>query len=93
MKNHRLLKMTLPFVMAVSLVLSGVAEASAELPENSGSAGPSARIVREDASKRGEFEKHFVCEDGSYIAAGYPFPVHELSESGEWMEIDNTLSL
>ena len=50
-------------------------------------------IVQEDISKRGEFEKHFICEDGSYIAATYNEPIHIKSSSGQWEEIDNTLSV
>lgn len=49
-------------------------------------------IVEEDVSKRGEYEKHFICEDGSYIAATYPYAVHEKDENGEWVDIDNSLA-
>lgn len=48
-------------------------------------------IISEDISKRGEFEKHFLRNDGSYVVASYPEPVHELVD-GQWQEIDNTLS-
>ena len=49
-------------------------------------------IVEEDVSKRGEYEKHFICKDGSYIAATYPYAVHEKDENGEWVDIDNSLA-
>lgn len=51
-----------------------------------------AKIVREVTELREESVKHFLCEDGSYIAATYSAPVH-YKENGEWKEIDNSLSL
>ena len=45
-------------------------------------------IVSEDVTKRGENEKHFLCDDGSYIAISYPHPVHEDRE-GEWIDIEH----
>ena len=48
-------------------------------------------IVSEDTTKRGENEKHFLCEDGSYIAVAYADAVHEKNAQNEWIEIDNTL--
>lgn len=50
------------------------------------------KIVEEDVSLRGEFEKHFVCEDGSYIAASYQEPVCYLDDNGQWVDIDNSLT-
>ncbi len=51
-----------------------------------------AKIVKEVTELREESVKHFLCEDGSYIAATYSAPVH-YKENGEWKEIDNSLSL
>lgn len=51
-----------------------------------------ATIVQEDVSLRGEYEKHFLMSDGSYIATSYNEPVHHLVD-GKWEEIDNTLQL
>lgn len=50
------------------------------------------KIVKEVMELREESAKHFVCEDGSYIVATYPEPVH-YKENGEWKEINNTLRL
>ncbi len=50
------------------------------------------KIVSEVADLREEYVKHFVCEDGSYIAATYNDPVH-YKEDGQWKEIDNSLKL
>lgn len=44
-------------------------------------------IVSEDVTKRGENEKHFLCDDGSYIAVSYPTAVHEQVD-GEWVDIE-----
>lgn len=33
-------------------------------------------IIDEDVTKRGEFEKHFLCSDGTYRAVTYAEPVH-----------------
>lgn len=48
-------------------------------------------ILYEDETKRGEFEKHYICSDGSYVAATYPEQVCYLDEDGIWQEIDNSL--
>ena len=44
-------------------------------------------ILEEDTSKRGEFEKHFICDDGSYIAISYPQAVH-MEQGGKWENIE-----
>lgn len=67
------------------------------LPSEAVSAGEiaindDASIVEEDVSLRGEYEKHFLMSDGSYQVALYNEPVHKM-EDGEWIEIDNTLTL
>jgi hypothetical protein len=50
------------------------------------------QIVEEDVSKRGKFEKHYLCSDGSYMAVVYPEQVNYY-DGGEWKEVDNTLTL
>ncbi len=47
---------------------------------------------KEIISKRGKYEKHFLCNDGSYIAATYPEQVNYKDDNGNWIEIDNTLT-
>lgn len=49
-------------------------------------------ILHEDISKRGEFEKHFLCDDGSYMAVTYPEAVH-MQKAGQWVDIEYNLSL
>ena len=42
-------------------------------------------IVDEDITKRGEYEKHFLCSDGIYRAVTYAEPVHYYdSSTGTW---------
>lgn len=50
-------------------------------------------VVKEDISKRGEFEKHFLCSDGNYIAVSYPNAIHFKDDNNEWQEFDNSLKL
>jgi len=42
-------------------------------------------IVEEDISKRQESEKHFICDDGSFIAVTYSEPIHE-KVGKHWVE-------
>ena len=48
------------------------------------------RIVEEDESKRSEFSKEFVLNNGLRLATLYPSAVH-YEDNGTWKEIDNTL--
>ena len=48
-------------------------------------------IQFEDASRREEDIKHFRLSDGSYIAVQYDTAVHYKDDSGQWVDIDNTL--
>ncbi len=50
------------------------------------------KIVKEATELREEYVKHFLCEDGTYIAATYAEPVH-YKQDGQWKEIDNSLEL
>lgn len=49
-------------------------------------------IVAEDLELREGSVKHFRCEDGTYVAASYPTPVH-YEENGQWKDIDNSMVL
>ena len=48
--------------------------------------------VYEVTELREESVKHFRLADGTYLAAQYDFPVHQLNADGVWEDIDNTLS-
>ena len=51
-------------------------------------------IIDEDVTKRGEFEKHFLCSDGTYRAVTYAEPVHHYdSATGAWQDNDVSLAL
>lgn len=90
MKRNLLLKRILSAVLTIVLLASAIPVSLAvqelfteELP---------AQIVREVPELREESVKHFLCDDGSYIAATYAEPVH-YNENGVWKEIDNRLIL
>ena len=90
MKKNLLLKRILSTVLTIVLLASAIPVSLAvqelfteELP---------AQIVREVPELREESVKHFLCDDGSYIAATYAEPVH-YNENGVWKEIDNRLIL
>jgi hypothetical protein len=46
-------------------------------------------IVQEDTTKRGEFEKHYICSDGTYVVASYAEAIHYKDDNGEWVDVDN----
>lgn len=54
--------------------------------------GSTAQIVEEDTSKRGEYYKEFVLNNGLRMATVYPDAVH-YEVDGKWEEIDNTLKV
>ncbi len=100
MKKFNKRKIWISSLLALSLLINVLSASAAEIDNNLESATPETEqsyaespIVSEDVSKRGENEKHFLCEDGSYIAVAYADAVHEKNEQDEWIEIDNTLAL
>ena len=90
MKKKLLLKRILSVIIAVALLVSAIPISLAV--QNLLAEATTSKIVREVTELREESVKHFLCEDGSYIAATYSAPVH-YQENGEWKEIDNSLSL
>lgn len=46
-------------------------------------------IVQEDTTKRGEFEKHYICSNGTYVVASYAEAIHYKDDNGEWADVDN----
>ena len=50
-------------------------------------------LVEEDKSKRTEFEKHYLCSDGTFIAVSYPEAIHYKNENNQWIDVDNSLTL
>ena len=90
MKKKLLVKRIFSIIVAVALLVSAVPISLAV--QNMLIEETTTKIVREVTELREESVKHFLCEDGSYIAATYSAPVH-YKENGEWKEIDNSLSL
>ena len=55
---------------------------------------PGMTVLGEMTDRRGESEKHFRMDDGSFVAVDYGAPVHFSTDDGEtWNDIDNTLVL
>ena len=48
------------------------------------------RVVEEDESRRSEFSKEFVLNNGLRLATVYPSAIH-YEDNGTWKDIDNTL--
>lgn len=90
MKKKLLVKRIFSIIIAIALLVSAVPISLAV--QNLFIEETTPKIVREVTELREESVKHFLCEDGSYIAATYSAPVH-YKENGEWKEIDNSLSL
>lgn len=93
MKN-RFLSILLVFMLLFSTTTFNTAFA-AELEKindtKDSKADAESLIVKEDVSLRGEYEKHFICKDGSYIAASYQEPVCYMDDKGNWVNVDNSL--
>ena len=53
---------------------------------------PGVFIVEEDTSKRGQFEKHYLCSDGTYVSVTYPEAVHYLDSNQVWRDVDQSLT-
>ena len=90
MKTKKYIKRIFSFVLATILLFSAIPVSLAVqdmLVEEVG-----AKIVREVTELREESVKHFLCEDGSYIAATYSEPVHYM-EDGVWKEFDHQKTL
>lgn len=49
-------------------------------------------IVEEDTSKRGQFEKHYLCSDGTYVSVTYPEAVHYMDSNQVWQDVDQSLT-
>ena len=88
MKKKNWLRRILPFLLAV-ILLGSMIPASAVSQDKALSVSA---IASEVVSLREESVKHFLCEDGTYIAATYAMPVH-YKENGEWKDINNSLEL
>ncbi|MDR0813972.1 MAG: DUF6531 domain-containing protein [Oscillospiraceae bacterium] len=49
-----------------------------------------AEIVKEIPELREENVKHYLMDDGAFVAEVYDYPIH-IEDGGEWRDIDNTL--
>lgn len=90
MTRQTLFKHVLPIILSAMLLFSVLPVSASANDESTNEVA--SKIVREVVELREESVKHFLCEDGSYIAVSYAEPVH-YEKNGEWLEIDNTLVL
>ena len=67
-------------------------EATTEMTATNASTEPDVFIVAEDTSKRGQFEKHYLCSDGTYVSVTYPEAIHYLDEDRTWKDVDQSLT-
>ncbi|MBR5767324.1 MAG: hypothetical protein IKX86_01425 [Clostridia bacterium] len=79
-----LLAVTLAFVSLTQIALP-VSSAEGDLPR-------AVLISAEYEPGRGEYEKHFLLNDGSFIAVSYADAVHYEDCDGKWREADNRLA-
>lgn len=108
MKNKKLSTKILSFIMtflvlAISLPIYAFASAidtKAENEETIEETINSAQaisnelyVLEEDATLREENAKHFKLSDGTMKAASYAQAVHYKDENGNWIDIDNSLTL
>ena len=72
---------------------SVVAQSATTSKEKTNDKQPSEAVVSaENESLRGEFEKHYLLSDGSFMAVTYAEAVHYKDGNGKWQEVDNTLT-
>lgn len=91
-KKFSIIVSLLMFVqLTIAPSLIAVAQKESELSKNAASNGEGYNIIEEVIDKRDEYTKHFICDDGSYIAVSYSDKVHYLDNKNRWIEIDNTL--
>ena len=93
MKQNKLRVFT--FLLAVWLLIAALPiSAFAELLEleTQPMEDPTVYVLAEDTTKRSEFEKHYYCSDGTFVAVTYPEAVHYKDENGEWVDVDMRLA-
>lgn len=59
--------------------------------DTGGTAAEEVTVSCEYVAKRGEFEKHYLLSDGSFVAVSYPEAIHYRNADGEWEDIDSSL--
>ena len=67
----RLVSLLLAALLVFSALPAGASGLSAGEGAESGTMAPEAVISAEDISRRGDFEKHYLLSDGSFVAVSY----------------------
>ncbi len=78
--------------MPISVIAENIAikqETNENTSEESLAPDEDVFIVQEDTTKRGEFEKHYICSDGTYVVASYAEAIHYKDDNGNWIDVDN----
>lgn len=94
MMKHKVLQ-PFAFILALWLLLSSMpVSAFAELLEleTQPMGDQTVYVLAEDTTKRSEFEKHYYCSDGTFVAVTYPEAVHYKDDNGEWIDVDMRLA-
>ena len=82
----------LPVLAAEDSTLVTDGDVAEEEFSNPNEESPEPEIISEITEKREENIKHFKLSDGSFVVAQYNNPVHYQADSGEWIDIDNTVT-
>ncbi|MBQ7603769.1 MAG: hypothetical protein IJU75_02330, partial [Clostridia bacterium] len=82
----------LSLLLAVAMAFASLPQIA--LPVSSVEAEPPRAVLisAEYEPGRGEYEKHFLLNDGSFIAVSYADAVHYEDCDGKWLEVDNRLA-
>ena len=85
---------TMP-VRAIALCLEDIGEIGRTATDNTltemvDDSGQEVFIVEEDCTKRGQFEKHYLCSDGTFISVTYPEAIHYLDDDNQWQDVDQS---
>lgn len=78
--------------LPLSVIAENIAikqETNENTSEESLAANEDVFIVQEDTTKRDEFEKHYICSDGTYVVASYAEAIHYKDDNGEWVDVDS----
>lgn len=105
MKKRRFFSKAISLVMAIIMTLAVIPVQAISFPQenedisneivstgNIETADQEVFIVEEDTSKRDQFEKHYLCSDGTYVSVTYPEAIHYLDDDNIWQDVDQSLT-
>lgn len=93
-RSTRFLAMILVIAMLIQMLpVQALATEQEQTSQEAPAVTSDVSVLGEVEELREEDTKHFRLSDGSYIAVSYGVPVHHQGSEGQWMDIDNSLSL